>query len=106
MCMLSNIHMADERANLSFREPPMGRSQVSGLSASRRLLTKAQAAAYCGLSIAAFTKLCPVHPISFGADKRLERFDVLVLNEWIDCLATCAEKCGRDWLDTMDADDD
>ena len=83
-----------------------GGGMKHGSAPGQRLLTRAQAAAYCGLSIAAFSKLCPVRPISFGADRRLERFDVLVLNEWIDCLATCAEKCGRDWLDTMDADDD
>lgn len=73
---------------------------------SARLLTRAEAAAYCGLSIATFASLCPVRPIALGDDKRLERFDVVALNEWIDGLKTGATKRGLDWLETMDADDD
>lgn len=50
-----------------------------------RLLTRAQAASYCGLSVAAFAVRCSVAPIDFG-DKRLERFDRLDLDAWIDAL--------------------
>jgi hypothetical protein len=73
---------------------------------SARLLTRAEAAAYCGLSLAAFTALCPVLPIALGADKRLERFDVVALNRWIDSLACSPTGRERDWLNAMDADDD
>ena len=58
-----------------------------GQSVAVRLLTRAQAAAYCGLSLSTFSTLCPVQPLSLGDDKRLERYDVVALNEWIDGLA-------------------
>lgn len=71
-----------------------------------RLLTKAQAAAYCGLSSRAFATLCPVRPFALGADRRLERYDIVALDEWIDRLGGPGSKCGRDWLKMMDADHD
>jgi hypothetical protein len=73
---------------------------------SPRLLTKAEAASYCGVSLGAFSTLCPVCPIALGTDKRLERYDVVALNEWIDGLATSPAKRGRDWLGAMDRDND
>ncbi|HUI21450.1 MAG TPA: hypothetical protein VLZ74_10470 [Methylocella sp.] len=72
----------------------------------QRLLTRAQAAAYCGVSVATFSTLCPVRPIALGADKRLERYDIVALNEWVDSLGDCFPKRGRDWLEMMDADND
>lgn len=71
-----------------------------------RLLTKAQAAAYCGISVATFTTLCPVQPIALGKGKRLERFDVVALDNWIDRIGADSASCGRDWLAAMDADHD
>jgi hypothetical protein len=71
-----------------------------------RLLTRSQAAAYCGLSVGSFSTLCPVQPIALGNDKRLERFDVVALNQWIDSLKTDATMRGFDWLESMDANDD
>lgn len=50
-----------------------------------RLLARAQAASYCGLSVSAFGTRCSVDPIDFG-DKRLERFDRQDLDGWIDAL--------------------
>lgn len=50
--------------------------------------------------------LCPVHPIALGSDKRLERYDIVALNAWIDSLKAGAIERGFDWLRTMDADDD
>jgi hypothetical protein len=50
--------------------------------------------------------LCPVRPIALGADKRLERYDVVALNEWIDGLSQKGAKCNGDWLELMDADHD
>ena len=72
----------------------------------QRLLTRAQAAAYCGLSLGAFSTLCPVRPIALGDDKRLERYDVVALNEWIDSLGAGSAKLGRDWLAAMDKNND
>jgi hypothetical protein len=71
-----------------------------------RLLTKAEAAAYCGVAVATFSTLCPVRPIALGADKRLERYDIVALNEWVDGLGGCLPKRGRDWLEMMDPDHD
>jgi hypothetical protein len=41
-----------------------------------RLLSKADAAAYCAISTTTFEKVCPVTPVSLGAGKRLNRYDV------------------------------
>jgi hypothetical protein len=79
---------------------------VRGLRLPPRLLTKAEAAAYCGLSIRAFATLCPVRPLALRAVRRLERFDIVALDEWIDRLGGPRSKCGRDWLEMLDADDD
>jgi hypothetical protein len=84
---------------------PMGR-RVPGLPYSARLLTRAQAASYCGISVTTFSALCPVQPIALGKDKRLERFDVVALDNWIDRISTAGASCGRDWLAAMDADHD
>ncbi len=63
-----------------------------------RLLTKAEAASYCGLSLSAFSTLCPVRPIALGADKRLERYDVVALDGWIERLGPNSVELGKDWL--------
>lgn len=52
----------------------------------KRLLTRAEAAAYCGMSVPTFEGICPVRPIDLGGGRRLERYDVECLNEWIDRL--------------------
>lgn len=58
---------------------------------SARLLKKAQAAAYCGVSASAFARACPVAPISMAPpgrrNDRLLRYDVRDLDRWIDGLA-------------------
>ena len=71
-----------------------------------RLLTREQAAAYCGVSMATLTALCPVKPIALGNSKRLERYDVRHLDEWIDTLREDGAKYGRDWLAALDGQDD
>jgi hypothetical protein len=49
-----------------------------------RLLTRAQAAVYCGLCVRSFSAVCTVRPIAFCDGKRWERFDVRDLDVWID----------------------
>ncbi len=71
-----------------------------------RLLTKGEAASYCGVSVPTFLMLCPVKPIALGADKRLERYDLLSLDKWIDSLDPFNNSRGRDWLKMMDSDHD
>lgn len=51
-----------------------------------RLLTKSQAAAYCGLSAVTFSSVCPVRAIALGAGARMERYDVREVDAWIDGL--------------------
>lgn len=51
-----------------------------------RLLTKAQAARYCGLSVPTFGSVCPVRAIALGVGVRMERYDVIELDSWIDGL--------------------
>ncbi len=63
----------------------MTRSAV--LAPSKRLLTRAEAAAYCGVSLTTFASICPVRPLALGPDKRLERYDVIALDQWIDRLS-------------------
>jgi hypothetical protein len=74
----------------------------SGVLPAARLLTRAQAAMYCGLGLSAFAAICPVRPISMGSDKRLERFDLVDLNKWIDGLGAGTAVAGKDWLAVMD----
>lgn len=52
----------------------------------KRLLTVAEAAAYCGMSEGPFSRLCPVKAISFGESEKLRRYDVVALDGWIDRL--------------------
>lgn len=67
-----------------------------------RLLTRVQAAAYCGVSAPTFNANCPVQPVSVGHGKRLERFDVRALDRWIDALATQGSQPDTDWLSRWD----
>ena len=71
-----------------------------------RLLTKSQAAAYCGVSAHTFTAKCPVAPISLGKGDRLRRYDVRQIDRWIDALGGGAEADHYDWLGEMDRSDD
>jgi hypothetical protein len=84
----------------------MGSVRVPGLAYSARLLTRAQAASYCGISVVTFSALCPVRAVALGKCKRMERFDVVALDRWIDQLGADSASCGRDWLAAMDADHD
>jgi hypothetical protein len=57
-----------------------------------RLLTKSQAAAYCGVSASTFRSICPVQAIALGAGIRLERYDIQALDQWIDRLSASVER--------------
>lgn len=66
-----------------------------------RLLTKAQAAAYCQMSPANFDRLCSVKPLRFS--ERLVLFDVADIDAWIDRLKSPSSTlAATDWLDRMD----
>ena len=63
-----------------------------------RLLTRQEAAAYCGVSVPTFDGVCPVKAIALGNGKRLERFDRISLDGWIDSLALNSRRMSKDWL--------
>jgi hypothetical protein len=71
-----------------------------------RLLTRRQAAAYCGLSAPTFASVCPVAPIAFNKSKKLQRYDMRALDRWIDGLAQNDNVGDSDWLARFDQDDD
>jgi hypothetical protein len=50
-----------------------------------RLLTKKEAAAYCGVSVPTFSKACPVTPAELYAG--LKRYDRRQLDAWIDTVS-------------------
>lgn len=54
-----------------------------------RLMTKAEAAAYCGFSQGVFERQCEVAPMAFG-DRRLQRYDRFELDNWIESRKTRA----------------
>ena len=76
----------------------MRRSATETLAIIPRLLTRQEAAAYCGISVPTFEAICPVRAIALGDGKRLERFDRASLDRWIDRLALDGPKLGKDWL--------
>jgi hypothetical protein len=73
----------------------------------KRLLTRTEAAGYCGMSLTTFDSVCPVRPIAFGSDRRLKRYDVQALNLWIDRLSlpAPASKTKEQALAELDNDD-
>lgn len=66
-----------------------------------RLLTKAQAADYIGVSLGAFAGVCAVAPIALGPDPRLVRYDVLDLDSWIEAKRGGRESAEEYWLGRM-----
>jgi len=65
----------------------------------KRLLTRAEAAAYCGLG----SSPPPVRPKRVRPGKQGLRYDVRDLDEWIDRLERGEHDSGdRDWLAELD----
>lgn len=75
---------------------------------ARRLLTHYEAASYCGVSASVFERTCPITPISLSTDgrhdRRLLRYDVRSLDEWIDLLSGRIQGTPerRDWASDYD----
>jgi hypothetical protein len=76
----------------------MSRSSSDQFAIIPRLLTRQQAAAYCGVSIPTFEGICPIKAIELGPGKRLERFDRVSLDRWISSLADGQLPVIKDWL--------
>jgi hypothetical protein len=86
----------------------MGSRVKPTLPPRNRLLTLAEAASYCSVTASVFERTCPVVPISLAPDgredRRLLRYDVFALNEWIDMLGGRLSNRPehRDWLAELD----
>jgi hypothetical protein len=46
-------------------------------------LNKKMAAAYCGLSVETFQKVCPIRPVAFTGSSRGDRYIRQRLDEWL-----------------------
>jgi hypothetical protein len=70
-----------------------------------RLVCKADAAAYCGVCPAVFDRVCPVPSVSLEEGRRLARWDLTKLDEWIDGLTPDRGDSPPkfDWLRALDA---
>ena len=66
-----------------------------------RLLTKEQAASYCGVSAPVFSDRCPVAPVALGEGERLRRWDRAALDAWIDSLSGTREVSEIDWIERV-----
>lgn len=49
---------------------------------------------------------CPVKPIALGNGKRLERYDIHRLDEWIDTFDRDSASRSKDWLTALDSEND
>jgi len=69
-----------------------------------RVLTRTQAARYCGMSPRVFERECPIPPLdcSGRGDRRLFRWDRRQLDQWIDRLTgRSGGLLEGDWLDRV-----
>ena len=71
-----------------------------------RLLTKEQAASYIGVSAGTFVSVCPVAPIALGRSGRMLRYDVRLVDAWIDGLTQPQTLSHSDYLARMDEEHD
>ena len=91
-------HLCDAHTGRSFAE-----GSVRNLTP--RLLTKGDAVAYYRMSCPTFQQVCPVSPIAFGKGKRLIRYDVRDLDEWLDRLKENGAPSSADgWLGRLRRD--
>jgi hypothetical protein len=84
----------------------MSGSKTDNIALVPRLLTRQQAAAYCGVSVPTFVGICPIKAVALGNSKRLERFDRIFLDKWIDSLTATQLPIGKDWLSELGNSDD
>jgi hypothetical protein len=69
-----------------------------------RMLTRQQAATYCGVSVPTFMLVCPISPVALGEGKRLERYDIRSLDTWLDILGNGGASLNSDWLAKWDSE--
>jgi hypothetical protein len=98
---LERWSMAERRRNAAGAEEAVGKDTSTGSTRrlpAQRLLTKAQAAAYCGVCQSTFDLVCPVRPITLGPGTKLRRLDVRAIDRWLDDLSGDGSVRNIDWL--------
>lgn len=68
---------------------------------ARRLLTKEQAADYCGISVNSFLAHVKVPAVKIGSSVRYDR---RALDRWADSRGHFEPLSGDDWLERLDED--
>jgi len=67
----------------------------------KRLLSRQEAASYCGMSVPVFERVCPIAPLDLGG-ARLHRWDVARIDAWIDAMqgqpVNANEADDEEWL--------
>ena len=71
-----------------------------------RLLSKRQAAAFCGMSIESFSGNCDVMPIRVQPGLRGLRYDIEDLADWIERKKTSSEVQPLDLIEALGRDQD
>lgn len=67
-----------------------------------RMLTKAQAAAYCGIGVQAFVSICPVPAtVLREGPNPIIRWDMRRLDQWLDRIGGAAPLTDDDWLEKL-----
>ena len=89
-------------ANVAWPDGSMSASGLCRQCIVPRLLTLAQTSAYCGVSARTLLAHCPIRPVSLGPGKRLERYDIRAIDNWIDTLGGHGTSSSRDWLTVLE----
>lgn len=63
----------------------MTAANLNIIAIDRRMLTKTEAAHFCGLPVRKFPAVCPVVPVELA--KGIERYDRRDLDKWLDSLS-------------------
>ena len=77
---------------------------ISDIGIAPRLVTRQQAAAYCGISVPTFMLVCPISPVALGKGKRMERYDMRSVDAWLDKLDNDGASLNNDWLAKWDSE--
>ena len=65
----------------------------------KRLLTIAEAAAYCGICVATFKAHLRISPVHIG---KAQRYDVRDIDKWINSKSNTGPKSDDDWLEGLE----
>ena len=75
----------------------------------QRLLSRSEAATYCGVSVQFFERICPISPLRLGESARTDRFDIQDLDKWLDRMKQGTQtlySTEEDWGEACNAAED